>query len=404
VSRFEPLDKFMSLLDWQNLGKSCFVASVGIALGLFFAIWIIVTLPFTRFGEVYLDPGFAKALLTLHLSASAFWAMVLLLGLHLHRRNLNPDWYSVLVMVAYPVLLVPSAWIYGWITLPAGLVLVGSVQVAMVLFEMRLARISVAIGALLLSVMIGLTIWGVLPYAPLFAIHPLSADKVDPYYLVSELVLALPFFVIGTLIELVLILRWREREDTAVKLSITDELTGVANRRSIMSTLHLELARSERSGSALTVAILDLDNFKNINDTYGHDAGDCVLREVTRRLQGSIRKVDSIGRFGGEEFMLVLTDTSSDSAIRALDRCRKAISAVSIQTAEQAALDVTASFGFCTGHADGSDDARTLLMRADAALYHAKASGRNCITEWSPGISSGGPNSEATMEVLREKK
>lgn len=382
--RFEALEKFIGLLDWDNLGKACFVASVGLSLALLFAAWTAITFYFTRFGEVHLDPFFTDAVLSLHLSAIGFWSLMLLLGLALYRRNLDPDWFSYLVLAAYPGLLVPAAWLYGWITLPAGLILVGSVLVGLVLFEIRLARVAVAIGAILFSLLIGLTISGDLPYAPLFAVHPLGGGTASPYYLVSELILASPFFVICTLIAIMIILSWRRREETIARLSMTDELTGVANRRAIINTLDRELARSHRTGSELTVSILDLDHFKHVNDTFGHDAGDRVLREVTQRLQGALRQADSIGRFGGEEFLLILADTSPDSATPALERCRQAVSASPIQVTDNVALKVTASFGYCSVEEGASEDAHTLLIRADEALYSGKASGRDCVFAWQP--------------------
>lgn len=384
LARFEALENFIGLLDWQNRGKACFVASIGLALALQFAVWIAITFFFTEFGKAHLDPAFTEAVLTLHLSAIVFWTLVLLLGRILQQRNLDPDWFSYLVLAAYPGLLVPAAWIYGWVTLPAGLILLGSVLVGLVLFELRLARIAVGTGAILFSLLIGLTISGDLPYAPLFAVHPLSGGQASPYYLVSELILASPFFVICTLIAIMIILSWRRREETIARLSMTDELTGVANRRAIINTLNRELARSHRTGSQLTVSILDLDHFKHVNDTFGHDAGDRVLREVTERLQGALRQADFIGRFGGEEFLLILADTSPDTATPALERCRQAVSASPIQVTDNVALKVTASFGYCSVQEGASEDAHTLLIRADEALYSGKASGRDCVSAWQP--------------------
>ena len=372
----------MELLDWQNLGKACFVATIGLALATLFAVWAVITFFFTDFGGLYLDPYFVAMVLALHTSAMVFWSLVLLLGFNLYRHNRNPDWFSYLVLTAYPSLLVPAAWIYGWITLPAGLILVGSVLVGLVLFEFHLARVAVTAGAILFSLMVGLSISGHLPYAPLFAVHPLSAEPVSPYYLVSELALASPFFVICTLIAAMIIFSWRKREDVVARLSMTDELTGVANRRAIINILEHELARSQRTGTPLTLAMLDLDHFKQINDTHGHDAGDQVLREVTQRLEGALRQADFIGRFGGEEFLLILIGTSPDNVTRALERCRRAVSATPIQATEDVALTVTASFGYCSVQPSAEEDAHTLLLRADEALYAGKAAGRDCVSEW----------------------
>jgi diguanylate cyclase (GGDEF)-like protein len=251
-----------------------------------------------------------------------------------------------------------------------------------VLFELRLARIGIVTGGILFLLLIGFTISGHLPYAPLFAVHPLSGDPASPYYLISEVVLASPYFVICTLIARMVILSWRKREDDVARLSMTDELTGVANRRATINALEQELARSQRTSTPFTLAMLDLDHFKQINDTHGHDAGDQVLREVTQRLKGALRQADFIGRLGGEEFLLILVGTSPDSATLALERCRRAVSATAIQATEDISLTVTASFGYCTVHTDTEADAHTLLLRADEALYTGKAAGRDCVSEW----------------------
>ncbi len=380
----KALNRFMGLLDSPNLGKSCFVAASALGLAALFAVWVAITFFFTDFGNAYLDPYFATRVLMLHTSAMVFWTLVLLLGFSLYRRNRNPDWFSYLVLAAYPCFLMPGAWIYGWATLPAGLILVGSVLVGLVLFQLKLARFALGAGAILFSLVIGLTIFGHLPYAPLFAVHPLSAEPVSPYYLVSEVILASPFFVVCTLIAAMIIISWRKREELVARLSMTDELTGVANRRAIINTLEHELARSQRTGTALTLAMLDLDHFKQINDTHGHDAGDHVLRDVTQRLKGALRQTDSIGRLGGEEFLLILVGTSPGSASRALERCRRVVSATPIQATEDVSLTVTASFGYCTVQPGAEEDAHTLLLRADEALYAGKEAGRDCVSEWQP--------------------
>ena len=160
------------------------------------------------------------------------------------------------------------------------------------------------------------------------------------------------------------------------ELAELDELTGSYNRRCIMRMLGDETARAQRSGSPCSVALIDLDWFKRINDTYGHPTGDEVLRTFAITMFANIRSIDKFGRYGGEEFLLVLPDTPHHLAVQMLDRLR-AIVATLDWSAFSDGLKVTISAGVATLAKDELPDA--LLARADAALYAAKAQGRNLI-------------------------
>jgi diguanylate cyclase len=160
------------------------------------------------------------------------------------------------------------------------------------------------------------------------------------------------------------------------ELAELDELTGSFNRRCIMRMLDDELARARRGNTPCSMALIDLDWFKRINDAYGHPTGDEVLRTFAITLFANIRNIDKFGRYGGEEFLLVLPDTSSDAAARILDRLRSIIADLD-WSAFSPGLRVTISAGVATLAANENPDA--VLARADAALYSAKARGRNRI-------------------------
>jgi len=156
-------------------------------------------------------------------------------------------------------------------------------------------------------------------------------------------------------------------------LSLTDPLTGIANRRKIQSILEDEIARSERNSNPLSVISIDLDHFKRINDTYGHEAGDNVLVAATTSINGVIRSVDHAGRMGGEEFIVVCPDTPEPGAYFLAEKLRTVIESLSIPGAGS----ITASFGYATRVPDESID--RFLSRADSALYRAKERGRNRV-------------------------
>jgi diguanylate cyclase (GGDEF)-like protein len=160
------------------------------------------------------------------------------------------------------------------------------------------------------------------------------------------------------------------------ELAELDELTGSFNRRCIMRMLDEEIARSVRNGSPCSVALIDLDWFKRINDAFGHPTGDEVLRTFAITMFANIRSVDRFGRYGGEEFLLILPEMPPDGADRALERLRAIIADLD-WSAFSPGMKVTISAGVATFRPTETPD--TLLARADRALYAAKARGRNRI-------------------------
>ncbi len=157
----------------------------------------------------------------------------------------------------------------------------------------------------------------------------------------------------------------------------TDSLTGLLNHAHFKERLATEMARSRRNGTSLSVALLDIDHFKRVNDTYGHMAGDRVIRTLSRLLSHRLRRSDIIGRYGGEEFAVVLPDTDEHVAHRVIDTLRDAFTKL-----EFSASGLTFSLTFSAGVAgdDGESGASALLNYADAALYAAKRIGRNRVT------------------------
>lgn len=154
-----------------------------------------------------------------------------------------------------------------------------------------------------------------------------------------------------------------------------DDLTGLWNHRIIIERLRAEVDRSRREGVPLSVILADLDNFKAINDTYGHPAGDLALREISAVLQRSVRSYDWVGRYGGEEFLLILPGSNLASARLRAEQMRVAVELAHISNGESS-LKVTASFGVASG---SPTDYNSILHLADAALYRAKNNGRNCV-------------------------
>ena len=160
------------------------------------------------------------------------------------------------------------------------------------------------------------------------------------------------------------------------ELAELDELTGSFNRRSIMRKLDGEIARAHLCKSPCSIALIDLDWFKRVNDAYGHPTGDEVLRTFAITVFANIRQIDKFGRYGGEEFLLVLPDTTKEGAMRILDRLRSIIADLD-WSAFSPGMRVTISAGIATLNPNETSD--SFLARADSALYEAKARGRNRI-------------------------
>ena len=162
-----------------------------------------------------------------------------------------------------------------------------------------------------------------------------------------------------------------------------DELTGLLNRRAMFECAHRLLALAERQGAPVSVAMMDLDNFKQINDTYGHAAGDRALCTVAETLQARLRASDLVGRIGGEEFLILLADTDLEGATQLTDGLRAAVENPACAHTAGLAAPLTISAGVAVA-APGDDDLEALIQRADKALYAAKQAGRNRVTAFAP--------------------
>lgn len=161
------------------------------------------------------------------------------------------------------------------------------------------------------------------------------------------------------------------------EMSTVDSLTGLMNRRAMTERLEAERARYHRLSHSFAVILLDLDHFKRINDKFGHQAGDRVLREVGNRLKLHTRQQDSVARWGGEEFLMLLPDTEEQGATTAAEKLRAALHQLPFEVGNVTPVSQTGSFGIAVY--DGREPASRLIARADQALYMAKECGRNRV-------------------------
>ncbi|MGO9262446.1 MAG: GGDEF domain-containing protein [Bryobacteraceae bacterium] len=160
-----------------------------------------------------------------------------------------------------------------------------------------------------------------------------------------------------------------------------DGLTGLLNRTAVMAALQAELDRAHRAHQPISVMLADLDFFKRINDTHGHLVGDSVLAEAARRMKAAFRRYDSLGRYGGEEFLFVLPGCAAEGAAAQAERIREALAATPFSNAT-APLPVTCSIGVASRDHPGTEHTDQLVREADLALYQAKRLGRNRVETW----------------------
>jgi two-component system, cell cycle response regulator len=177
-------------------------------------------------------------------------------------------------------------------------------------------------------------------------------------------------------------------EKRILQLASTDPLTGIWNRRAFMERLKAELERTARERTSLSIIMVDIDHFKRVNDEHGHQAGDQVLQQFSRRLMELARTYDFLGRYGGEEFIACLPNTNEAQARSIAERLRRGVEEMAISLPGGENIPITASFGTASHlAAAGKDDVDRIIKRADDALYKAKREGRNCVRAWQDGES-----------------
>ncbi|QSJ17329.1 diguanylate cyclase [Nostoc sp. UHCC 0702] len=173
-----------------------------------------------------------------------------------------------------------------------------------------------------------------------------------------------------------------QQNDLLSAIALADSLTKLNNRRALEWDLPRQIQKARTQGTPLSLIILDVDYFKKVNDSYGHLAGDRLLQLLCSRVRNNLRSQDTAFRYGGEEFVVILANTTGEEALRVANRLNGVVSEQPFTINNKLTIDITISLGAATLHPDDDDKGLSLLDRADQCLYHAKATGRNRAISW----------------------
>lgn len=365
-------------LDWSPVDKSLLALMLVLPLYVSYEAWALFVLGHEQL-HVYVDVDYLRRQQPVFIGLVVVTLLLMLAGRLLRCWGPANRVFPFVATLYYSLSMCYFGFMAGSMSLVAGLVLAGAPLVGFILFDRHVIYISFSAAVLAIIYLSDSAVAGTLPYAPGFRHAMPSAGEAGRFWLYCMYFFAAPIIISIVLVGDFAMTRWRRREMEVRLLSMTDPLTGVSNRRSITNFLEQEVARCRRGGLALAVIMVDLDHFKQINDQHGHSMGDHVLVQTARVLDECLRETDAVGRWGGEEFVLVLTGTSGDGAWSMAERCRQRIEALTLRAGNGSELKVTGSFGVYCNERDPGLDTDSLMRLADDALYKAKELGRNRV-------------------------
>ena len=360
------------LRNWTLLNKTMLILSLSIFINLFMLAWDLFVLYQPQF-----YPWVNLAVIHTHLSLGMIFMSVfigLLLLCHFcSQQRWVEKFMPMLSVQLFTLVLLIHGYFVGSFS-PATMVgYVGWAGVGLILFDRKIIYCALAPATIVLLLLNYLSTFAGLPYAPLFNMERMNQTVMHPFWVMSMFFFLVPLMLVCLFLFEILLSQWRIREATIATLSRIDPLTNVMNRRSIAN--QLEQLHQQRK-ALYSVVLLDLDHFKHINDNYGHDMGDQVLIQVAECLAQHVREQDMIGRFGGEEFILLLPNTTTEQAQHVAERCRIALTELNF-VYEQQPFSISASFGISSSQ--NASEPQQIIRQADQALYAVKTAGRNQV-------------------------
>lgn len=363
-------------LEWSAVAKGILLSWIVVPLYLTYIAFIAGVLAFTRDGILF-DHADARGLLVYLGGITVLTLLIGLAGLRVRQRKPDSLGFQYLAVLFYSATMTWLGYQIGSLSLVTGIVIAGAPMVGFIFFHRTAVLWGLALAIAMVTATSLLAAAGQMEYAPLLVTNRPDTAPAMPWVVTMLVVFAGPHMLTLFALSAYVIHRWHRREAEVKQLAVVDPLTGLANRRSIMAELERELERSRRTEHPLAVIMLDLDHFKSVNDDYGHPAGDRVLCTVATVLRETVRTPDRVGRYGGEEFLVLLPDTGAEQAREVAERCRQRLADTPMVIGSGPPIRIAASLGVSSG--TGHDTASELIKHADRALYEAKAAGRNQV-------------------------
>lgn len=362
-------------LDWRAIDRLILLASLVMIAPVMLGATLLTAMWLT---PRFIDHGVGVWLL-------AFYVVhAIVLGTYiaaaLRRRHESSDWPALenFVVGSFVVNVLVGSFLTGTHFSQGLLLIFLGINITSALVNIHKILTAYFLVCVVMMVFAVIDFTGAVQTAPLFAVAPITPDGAPVTgWLAVQVTLGAILLAISR-ISMAAISRWVEREDLYREMSTIDGLTRLTNRSSFIARGQSELSRARRVPAHVACVMVDLDHFKRINDTWGHHAGDKVLVVASSILMEMARQYDEVGRYGGEEFAILLPNATIDGAAAVAERIREKIATTSVEVDGQK-ISMTASFGVACYPAPGIDDLNDLLKAADKALYEAKESGRNRV-------------------------
>lgn len=368
---------FLAILDWDLVKKSQLI--------LLYASFIAAVIYFIQIKYMYHPLANTELLVKfqwLYPSVFILNILLILFGFLIKNKPNVHIYYVLFLSVYYPFSLLGLPIGIGLLNMLNGVIFMGITFTALLLFPRFSVYFGLVAYVIAFYLLCALTVLGYLDYAMAYKPYTLLHKDVQSAQIIYSMFYTTLYAVFTIALFDISIERWRRYNSKIQKLSCTDELTGLLNRRGVKQVVDFQMQQAQILHRETSLIMVDIDNFKKINDQYGHYQGDLVLRHVADILKQNLRANDVIARYGGEEFVVLLPFTSIENAVALAEGCRKALQQSSIAVNETERLYVQACFGV-SSTARMDFDYMKLFGQADKALYQAKHNGKNQVRTFS---------------------
>ncbi|MCG2607937.1 GGDEF domain-containing protein [Acinetobacter sp. SM34] len=359
------------VMNWSVLNKCILMLILGSAVHMIWIIWKVFVLLSPEVWH-WVNLPLLKLQLELNILILTIFIGLIYPCSAWRKKAWVQQWLPYLSVGILVIPLCRDGYVVGVLSPATMITYMSLVTVGLVLFTRKIVYCALIPATLFLFACGYLSLQGQISYGPLFHLDTMPYQNM--FWVLTMMYFIVPILITCLILFEILLSQWRHREKLIQHLSQVDPLTNALNRRSINYCLE----KLERKPSkSYAVVLIDLDHFKRINDQYGHDKGDEALIQVSQILSQLIRDSDVVGRLGGEEFILILNQSSLEQAQIIAERCRQAIQQLHLCSESGQIIPITASFGIALS--SNTLNSQQLLSQADKALYAAKACGRNQV-------------------------